>query len=85
MIKHSVDIVGGNRENNNNMLSTVLYSPLVLGQIVAPIDHNLHTKDFQLVKEMITYFPVSCSGAPTTAIIDWNLFSSTTTGAQIPQ
>ena len=75
------EVVGGNRENNNNMLSTVLYSPLVLGQIVAPIDHNLHTKDFQLVKEMIIFLLV----APTTAIIDWNLFSSTTTGAQIPQ
>ena len=75
------EVVGGNRENNNNMLSTVLYSPLVLGQIVAPIDHNLHTKDFQLVKEMIIFLLV----APTTAIIDWNLFSSTTTGARIPQ
>ena len=47
------EVVGGNRENNNNML--LLYSPLALGQIVAPIDHNLHTKDFQLVKEMIIF------------------------------
>ena len=70
------EVVGGNRE------IIIICSRTALGQIVAPIDHNLHTKDFQLVKEMIIFLLVA---APTTAIIDWNLFSSTTTGAGIPQ
>ena len=75
------EVVGGNRE------IIIICSRTALGQIVAPIDHNLHTKDFQLVKEMIIFLlvaPVLLS-YPTTAIIDWNLFSSTTTGAGIPQ
>ena len=43
------EVVGGNRE------IIIIRSRTALGQIVAPIDHNLHTKDFQLVKEMIIF------------------------------
>ena len=44
------EVVGGNRE-----IIIICSRTAALGQIVAPIDHNLHTKDFQLVKEMIIF------------------------------